>query len=105
MLSAEGFIFAAVALAVTLAVPNPQRQPRFKKLKPEGLMLGAVGVLVALAVGGVSAWVGLCKSHAFCGLQGVLVGGALMIGIVGMPVIALLVVLSAAKKTKPKKLV
>ncbi len=97
LLSAEGFLLAAVAVAVTLGAPNQSRQRKYKRLSPELIMNCAVALLVALAVGSLAAWVGLCDDGAFRSLPGKVVGAALMLAILGLPATAWALVLGSRR--------
>lgn len=97
LLGVEGFLFAAVTLAVTLSQPAPKRPQRFEMLKPEWLMIAAVAVLAVVGLGGVAAWTGLRADGGFDGRSGCIVGAALLVGIIGMPLIALLLVLGSLR--------
>ena len=51
LLSVEEFMFAAVSLAVTLGAADQTRQPRYPRLNPEALLLGAATTLCLVGVG------------------------------------------------------
>lgn len=97
LLSVEGFMFAAISLAVTLGAPDQRRQPKFPKLKPEKLLLGAVASLSLVAVGALASWVLLFTGGSYRGLAVALEAGALLVGILAQPVIALLLALAARR--------
>ena len=97
LLGAEGFLLAAVAVAVTLAAPNQPRQPKHKALTAGRIMSGAIALMIVLAIGAVFAWVGLCRDGSFHGGADKIVGGSLLVASVGMPTVAWALVLGARR--------
>lgn len=97
LLSAQGFLLAAVALAVSLGAPAQVRQLRYRMLKPSRIMNFAVALMALLSVGAVAAWWGLLSTGAFRHLQGLSIGVSLMAAILGMPLVALGLVLGAKR--------
>lgn len=97
LLSAEGFLLAAVAVAVTLAAPNQPRQPKYRQLTGDRIMNGAMALLALLALGAIAAWVGLCRDGSFHSGADKVVGAALMLASVGMPAVAGALVLGSRR--------
>ena len=97
LLSVEGFMFAAITLAVTLNAPDPKRQRKYPKLKVEALLLGAVGTLSFVGVGALSAWSLIFTGGAYRGHAEAVGALALLLGVVAQPVIALLLALAARR--------
>lgn len=97
LLTVEGFMFAAISLAVTLSAPNPKRQQRHPRLDPERLLMGASLSLCAVAVGAVTAWASLFVGGDWQGLAHAVEGVALLAGVVVQPVIAVLLTLAARR--------
>lgn len=97
LLSVEGFMLAAIALTVTLAAPDLTRQPLYPRLNPEALRLGAVAALWLVGVGAAVAWASIFTGGDYRGLAVAVEAGALLIAVVGQPVIALLLALAARR--------
>lgn len=97
LLSVEGFMFAAISLAVTLNAPDPKRQRRYPKLKPEALLLGAAATLCLVGLGAVSAWASIFIGGDYRGHAQAVEAGALLLAVLGQPVIALLLTLAARR--------
>lgn len=97
LLSAQGFVLAAVAVAVTLGAPNQARQAKYKALTADRIMNGAVTLLVVLAVGALAAWVGLMRDGSFQSGPDKVVGAVLVAASIGMPAIAWALVLGSRR--------
>lgn len=97
LLSAEGFLLAAVALAVTLGAPNQTLQLKYTFLKPYRIMNASVALIALLAIGSVGAWFGLCDEGSFDDVHGKFVGASLMLAIIGMPAVAYALVLGSRR--------
>lgn len=97
LLSIEGFMFAAISLAVTLGAPDQTRQPRHPRLKPESLLLGAAGALCLVAVGALVAWLSIFAGGSYRGHAEAAEAGALLLAVLGQPTIALLLTLAARR--------
>jgi hypothetical protein len=97
LLSAEGFVLAAVAVAVTLGAPNQPRQAKHKAFTADRIMNWAVGLLAVLAVGALSAWIGLARDGSFESWPDKVVGAVLIVASVGMPVTAWSLVLGSRR--------
>lgn len=99
LLGVEGFLFAAISLAVTLSTPNQVRRPQYPRLKPEKLLLWAVAVLAIVGLGALVAWGGLYLGDDWVGIPTFVEGAALLIAVVAQPIVALLLTLAARQKT------
>jgi hypothetical protein len=97
LLSVEGFMFAAISLAVTLGVADQTRQPRHPRLDPEALLLGAAGVLCLVGVGALVAWLSIFAGGSYRGHAEAVEAGALLLAVLGQPAIALLLTLAARR--------
>jgi hypothetical protein len=97
LLGVEGFMFAAITLAVTLNAPDQRRQPRHPKLRPEELLLGAVAALALVGCGALVSWGALFVGGSYRGLAVALEAGGLLVGILAQPVTALLLALAARR--------
>jgi len=99
LLGVEGFLFAAISLAVTLSTPNQVRRPQYPRLRPEKLLLWAIAVLTLVGLGALVAWGGLYLGGAWAGIPTLIEGAVLLIAVVAQPIIALLLTLAARQKT------
>lgn len=97
LLSVEGFMFAAISLAVTLNGPDPQRPRKYRRLKPEGLLVGAAVALCVISLGALSAWAAIYTGGDYRGHAEAVEAVALLVAVVGQPVIALLLALAARR--------
>jgi hypothetical protein len=97
LLGVEGFMFAAISLAVTLNAPDQRRQPKHPKLRPEKLLLGAVVALALVSCGALAGWAALFLGGSYRGFAVALQAGGLLVGILAQPVIALLLALAARR--------
>lgn len=90
LLVVEGFLLAAISLAITLDAPNQVRPRSFRVIKPTHIVRGAACVLVVLAIGAVSAWCQIFTGGEFEGFTRAVIAGALLLAVVVQPVIAVL---------------
>lgn len=97
LLSVEGFLLAAITLTVTLAAPDQTRQPRHPRLNPEVLRFGAVAALWLVGVGAVVTWASIFTGGDYRGAVVAVEAGALLVAVVGQPVLALLLALAARR--------
>lgn len=97
LLSVEGFMFAAISLAVTLGAPDQTRQPRYPRLDPEVLLLGAAAALCLVATGALVAWLSIFAGGSYRGPAEAVEAGALLLAVMGQPAIALLLTLAARR--------
>ena len=97
LLGAEGFLLAAVTLAVTLAAPNQTRQRKYTWLSADRIVNLATLVLALIAVGSGFAWAALAQNGSFSGIDGHVVGASLIVAIAGLPLIALALVLGSRR--------
>jgi len=97
LLSVEGFLLAAITLTVALAAPDQTRQPKYPNLHPEALRFGALAVLWLIAVGALVAWASIFTGGDFRGLAVGVEAGALLVAVVGQPIIALFLALAARR--------
>lgn len=97
LLSAEGLLLAAVALAVTLAAPNQPRQRKYMAFDADTIMNVAVGIIVLVAAGSIAAWFGLCHDGSFSGCEGKCIAASLMSAIIGMPAVAWALVMGSKR--------
>jgi len=97
LLGVEGFLLAAITLAIALGAPDQTRQPLYVWLNAEMLRFGAVAVLVIVSLGAGAAWASLFVGGKYQGLAVAFEAGALLVAIVGQPVLALLLALAARR--------
>lgn len=100
LLGAEGFLFAAITLAVTLSSPNQPRPQRHPRIKPEVVLLWAVTLLGVVALGAVATW---CRLYVhvngtYQGFGTLVIAATLLAAVLGQPVVALLLTLAARRK-------
>lgn len=98
LLSVEGFMFAAISLAVTLNAPDPKRPRKHPRLKPEALLLGAAAALCVVGVGALSAWASIYTGGHYRGHAAAVQAAALLVAVLGQPAVALLLALAARRK-------
>lgn len=94
LLGVEGFLFAAITLAVTLAGPN-QPARKYESLKPKVLLLGVSATLLLVGTGAFVSWGGLYLGGEWAGMPNAVEAVALLIAIVAQPVFAFLLTLAA----------
>lgn len=88
LLTTEGLLFAALALAVNLSVPGGRR---VRRLPVPGPVLGgvAVAVLGVVALGAAAAWGRIFLCDFPSDPSGILIAVALIVAIVAQPVLAI----------------
>jgi len=86
LLTAESLIFAVLSATIAFAQPGK----RVTALPASAYTLGscAVGLLVTVALGGLMAWIGVFADHWPCSLRQEIVAVAILIAIVGQPILA-----------------
>lgn len=94
LLATEGFLLAAVALAVNLDAPG-QPRGRDAVVAFRTLAISAGVVLGVAAIGALVAWSRIFVGGEFGGFSRALVAGCLVVPIVAQPVIALLLALGS----------
>ncbi|MCW2667748.1 MAG: hypothetical protein JWN57_2710 [Frankiales bacterium] len=97
LLSVEGFMFAAITLAVALGASDQMRQTRHPRLEPEKLLLGAAAALCLVGAGAATAWASIFTGGDYRGHAEAAEATALLVAVLGQPVIAVLLALAARR--------
>jgi hypothetical protein len=97
LLSVEGFMFAAITLAVTLGASDQKRQSKHPRLDPERLLLGAAAALCFVGAGAATAWASIFTGGDYRGHAEAVEAVALLVAVLGQPVIAVLLALAARR--------
>jgi hypothetical protein len=98
LLGTEGFLLAAIALALRLDEPNQdgvQKRPWIGP--PRRIAKGTVWVMAALAVGTFGAWWSIFGGGSWDGWTRAATGGALLIALVAQPVLGWLLAYGAER--------
>lgn len=98
LLAVEGFLLAAISLAINLAAPNQERARSFGRFEPIHLAQGAAIVLGIVAVGAGAAWMEIFTGGHFAGIRRLIVAVALLIALIAQPVLAILLAFGAKTK-------
>lgn len=88
LLTVESFLLATLNIAITLSAPGRKRVARIRKIPVPEI---SAGLIVVVAVGALSAWLGMYSGSNWLPFQEIIIAGALLIAIVAQPIFAILI--------------
>ncbi|MDF2146759.1 hypothetical protein [Knoellia sp. p5-6-4] len=89
LLTVEGFLLAVISLAVTLGTPG-RRRPAGTPIPPSAIAWCAAGLAIVVAVGALSAWLGMYTGDTWLPFPQLVIAASLLLAVVAQPVIAVL---------------
>lgn len=98
LLGTEGFLLAAIALAIRIGEPQ-QRMPRKRPWigPPLRMAKASAWVMVVLAIGGLAAWSSIFVGGSWDGVGRAITGGALLLAVVAQPILGLALAFGAER--------